>query len=361
MSQGAARSIVMSWPHVPIELVYAAGLRPVIIRSASTPTPVADAHLEPGVLPNRIRQLVDLALGGRLSEAAAIVLPRTSEADYKGFLYLREFVRRGVLQAPEPILLMDLLQSEGRHVAAHNAGAARALFEAFTAFGMGPPVPRWEEALHDAIVRVNAARAALRRLLSLRSGRPRITGTEVLPLIAAFWNLPPEAYVPMATAAAERLGARSALDRPRVLLLGAPVDGPALHEAIEARGAVVVAETGPWGSGAAGADVDQEGEPFAAIATKYQRDSWGARTPLRDVRTWITHAIQTVDAVVVSLPPDDGVFGWDYPWLRDQLRQQGIPHVRVTGGVDSAMSDADQDTLAALIRDTALRPEVHRG
>src|SRR5690348_4935675 len=118
----------MSSPHVPIELVYAAGLRPQLVRSASTPTPLADAHLEAGVFPNRIRQLVERALAGHLAEAAAIVLPRTSEADYKGFLYLREFARQGTLPTSPAVLLMDLLQSGSPHVLTHNATAARALF-----------------------------------------------------------------------------------------------------------------------------------------------------------------------------------------------------------------------------------------
>ena len=116
-----------------------------------------------------------------MRQAAAIVLPRTSEADYKGFLYLREFVRQGIVQLPERILLMDLLQSTGGHVAAHNAAAARALFAALVVPDTGPSRSgRWYEDLHRAIVSVNTARAALRRLLALRRGWPRITGSEAL-------------------------------------------------------------------------------------------------------------------------------------------------------------------------------------
>ena len=49
----------------------------------------------------------------------------------------------------------------------------------------------------------------------------------------------------------DEIAARPPLAGPRVLLTGAPVDGHALHEAIESHGAVVVDEVGPWGSGAA--------------------------------------------------------------------------------------------------------------
>ncbi len=33
--------------------------------------------------------------------------------------------------------------------------------------------------------------------------------------------------------------------------------------------------------------------------------------------------LDDVDAVVVSLPPEDAVFGWDYPALRDMLQARG--------------------------------------
>ncbi len=96
--------VVASWPSVPVEILRATGFRPVFARGAADPTPAADAHLEPRIFPNRLRRLVEDALTGRLSSAARIVIPRTSDADYKCFLYLREFVRRGMATAVAPIV-----------------------------------------------------------------------------------------------------------------------------------------------------------------------------------------------------------------------------------------------------------------
>src|SRR6187455_3097611 len=98
---------VLSWPAVPIELVRAAGLRPVMIRGAAALTPLADHWLEPDTFPNRLRQLADAALAGRLQQALCVVLPRTSDPDYKAFLYLRELVRRNVATSLPSILLFD--------------------------------------------------------------------------------------------------------------------------------------------------------------------------------------------------------------------------------------------------------------
>src|SRR5215471_8470358 len=99
--------VVASWPAVPVEIVRAAGFRAVMARGASDPTPTADAHLEPGIFPNRLRHLVEDLLTGRLSHVSSIIIPRTSDADYKCFLYLREFVRKGVATALAPVLLFD--------------------------------------------------------------------------------------------------------------------------------------------------------------------------------------------------------------------------------------------------------------
>jgi hypothetical protein len=55
-------SVVISWPAVPIELVRAAGLRPIVVRGGAASTPAADAHLRDAAFPSRIRHLVESML-----------------------------------------------------------------------------------------------------------------------------------------------------------------------------------------------------------------------------------------------------------------------------------------------------------
>ena len=170
-----------------------------MIRGASGPTPAADVHLEPGIFPSRLRQLVEDALTGRLAHAARIVIPRTSDADYKCFLYLREFVRRGVTTALAPVVLFDLLQSRGADVPAYDVARTRALLdELSSASGRMPSA----DDLRREIARANAARAAARRLVALRRPVPRVAGAEVFPLLAAFWEMNPDRYAEMASDAA---------------------------------------------------------------------------------------------------------------------------------------------------------------
>ena len=350
--------VVASWPSVPVEIVRAAGFRAVIVRGAPDPTPAADVHLEPDIFPSRLRQLVEAALTGRLSDAARIVIPRTSDADYKCFLYLRELVRRGVATALAPTILFDLLQSRGVEVRAYDVARTRVLLdELSSASGRTPSA----DDLRREIARANAARAAARRVVALRRLVPRVTGTEAFPLLAAFWQMDPDRYVALASEAVNRIAGRPPLSGPRVLLTGAPVDTQILHQAIESHGAVVVAEVGPWGSGAAGDDVGVDDDPVAALADKYRADAIGARTPVDSLRRWTERMLDDVDAVVVSLPPDDAVFGWDYPRLRDLLEARRVPHACLRGDQHHSPTAADHAQLGAMVSAASRLQEARHG
>ena len=350
--------VVLSWPSVPIEIIRAAGLSPVFVRGGFSATPMADAYLEPGIFPDRLRRLAQAALSERLAHAAAIVIPRTSDPDYKFFLYLREFVRRGIVSRLPPVLLLDVLQSQGPDVRSYNAARLRDLLHELTK--ANNRIVTLDD-LRLEIDKSNSARAAGRRLNSLRRGIPRIKGAEVFPLLGAFWTVEPETYAILASAAADEIARRSPLAGPRVLLAGAPVDGTKLHLAIEMRGAVVVSEIGPWGSGAIGADVACDDDPITALADKYSADILTPRTPAPKLRTAIAELLDDVDAVVVSLPREDTTFGWDYPSLRSLLQSKGIPHVCLSGDSHTSLSAANDERLDTLMSVVPVRMEERRG
>jgi hypothetical protein len=301
---------------------------------------------------------VDAALTGRLSKTACIVIPRTSDPDYKCFLYLREFLRLGIVEALPPTFLFNLLQSQGPETRDYNAARTRALFEDLAMVaGRQPSLAD----LRLEIERTNMARAAGRRLVAQRRGAPRVTGTEVFPLLGAFWRVAPEDYAALAGEAAREIERRPPLVGPSVLLAGAPVDGPVLHAAIESRGAIVVAEAGPWGSGAAGDDIVCGDDPIAALSEKYCRDAIGPRAPAAWVRNAIASALERVDAVVLSLPPEDTAFGWDYPALRSLFEAKRIPHACLYGDPNQPLSDSDSSRLDALLAAAETVMEARHG
>ena len=142
--------------------------------------------------------------------------------------------------------------------------------------------------------------------------------------------------------------------------MGAPVDGALLHDAIESRGAIVVAEVGPWGTGAAGKmSAAMIRSPRSPKNTA--RDVIGPRTPAGTLRESIARLVEEMDAVVVSLPPDDAVFGWDYPALRGLLETKGIPHICLRGDPCRPMSPEDAEQLDKLTNAAFARSEVRVG
>jgi 2-hydroxyglutaryl-CoA dehydratase, D-component len=154
---------------------------------------------------------------------------------------------------------------------------------------------------------------------------------------------------------------RQPLKGPRVLLTGAPVDAPVVHHAIESHGAIVTAEVGPLGSCAAGDDVRLDDDPIAALADGYRTDTIGPRTPVGTMRRWIDRMLDDTDAVVVSLPPEDAVFGWDYPALRDRLAALGIPHVCLRGDPYHAPTQSDHVELDAMVAAASRLQEARNG
>jgi hypothetical protein len=348
--------VVTSWPSVPIEIIRASRLRLVVAKGSADATPLADAQLEPGLFPGRLRQLVDAALAGRLAHVAQVVIPRSSDPDYKCFLYLREFVRLGLTGAMAPTVLFDLLHSDGAHVRRYDAERTRALLDMLAdASGHRPT----DGELREEIERTNAARAAARRLVALRGGTPRVSGTEAFPLLGAFWHVPPREYASLAIQAADDLADRPPLRGPRVLLAGAPVDVIDLHEAIESRGAVVVDEISAWSSTIADDDVRSDEDPVAALADVYRRGSIGPRLPAGAIRGRAERVLDDIDAVVVSLPEDDATFGWDYPALRDRLTARGLPHAVLRGDPHRLLTPADGQRLDSLVEAAERRPSHH--
>jgi benzoyl-CoA reductase/2-hydroxyglutaryl-CoA dehydratase subunit BcrC/BadD/HgdB len=350
-------TVVISWPSVPTEIVHAAGFAPVVARSHAAPTPAADRALEPDLFPGRLRQLVEAALTGRLTGVAAVVLPRTSDADYKCYLYLRELVRRGLVAALPPLLLFDLLHSDGSAAQAYDADRTREWAQRLASLAGRQFAP---DDVRAAIAKANRGRTAARRLDALRSPLPRVAGSDALPLTGALWQLEPERYALLATAAADELAGGPALAGSRVLLAGAPVDSTALHVAVEAEGGVVVAELSPFGTCGARVAVDTTADPFAALAEHYRCESIDARLPVAALMRKLEGALEHVDAVILSLPPDDASFGFDYPRVRELLASRGIAHTVVGGDLAVGATAADRERIRTMLR-TVAPPEARHG
>jgi benzoyl-CoA reductase/2-hydroxyglutaryl-CoA dehydratase subunit BcrC/BadD/HgdB len=345
--RAAGHSVIgTSSPAVPAELLRAAGCESVVLRWATAPTPMADARLEPGVFSPFIRALVEAAFTGELSSLRALVMPRSSEQQYKAYLYLREFAREKADGFRCPVLLLyDLLQSDSSEVRAYVLSRTQALAGDVQALTGRP----WSaEELASKIAEANGARAAARRLLNLRRSA-LISSTEAMPMLGARHVMTPGEYTRLANAAADELSTRPVLAGPRLLLAGEGPDNLQLHAVLESHGTVVVGEDSPWGSRGVGPDVSMDPDALTAVAEHYYRHGDGSRRPGETDDVWFEEALTDADGVVFWLPSSDGVRGWDYPRWRQRASTHGIPHLLWRGDAGEVPPSLTTIDLAAFL------------
>jgi benzoyl-CoA reductase/2-hydroxyglutaryl-CoA dehydratase subunit BcrC/BadD/HgdB len=311
---------------VPWELLRAAGLRPFLLSPRLASTPLADRYME-DVFSARTKAIFDFLVSAESAPLRAVVIPRTSEQEHKLYLYLREVVRQREQRTP-PVILYNLLHARSAEAEEYGLERTRELKAALERL-TGRAIK--EESLRAAIDEGNAAREAIRGLLRQREGRaPKLSGSEALPLIGAWYFMDRAEYTLLAREALREIEARSPLEGPRILIKGPPLDSVEFCAAVEAHGAVAVAEDDWWGSRAAGSDIDGVGEPVAAVFKKYYFDAPSPRVfPALAADAWFYSRASEVDGVIFHLPPEDDVMGWDYPRWRDSLTRSGIPHVIV--------------------------------
>jgi len=308
---------------IPWELVHAAGFFPVMLRPELRATPAADEYMEKNVFHARIRQIFDSVVRGEWDLLRAIILPRTSEQEYKLFLYLREVARERPRDGMPPVYLYDLLHSRSPESHAYGLTRTEKLKKQLEEIA-GRPIATRD--LVEEVAESNAARGAVRRLLRLRHDTPRLTGTEALPLIGAYWFMARAQYAKLALEAAEILERRGTLPGVRLLVKGAPLDRVRLYAALETHGAIVVAEDDWWGTRSVGTDIDAGNDVLEAIFEHYYSEAPSPRVfPPEAADRWFQSSVtDRIDGVVFYLPLEDYVAGWDYPRHKRFLDGLGI-------------------------------------
>lgn len=313
---------------VPWELLRAAGFDPVLLSPRRRHTPLADRYME-DVFSARMRAIFDFLISPDSASLSAVVIPRTSEQEHKLNLYLHEVVRQGAERAPQ-LILYNLLHARSPEAEAYGLERTKALKVALEQLSGRPTEP---QALSSAIAEGNRARQAIRELLRQREEPvPRLAGAEALALIGAWYFMDRAEYVLLAREAIQEIQTRPPLEGPRILIKGPPQDTPDFCAAVEAQGAIVLAEDDWWGSRAAGLDIDGTADPLQAIFDKYYFDAPSPRVfPPEIADAWFysrfDRNVSQVDGVIFYLPPEDDVLGWDYPRLRAFLDERAIPHL----------------------------------
>ena len=312
---------------VPVELVLAAGGFPVNLAPVQGGrTPEADRYLEAHV-DGEVRAVLQALLDGSAGAVDLLVISRSSDGYLELYYTLKELVRLGEGRSMPPLYLYDLLhgRSEGNH--RYSLERTRELAGRLEA-ATGGTVSAGS--LAAAVGEANAQRSAVRSLLEARRDPERgISGTDAMTAIGAGRFLRPGRHAELVRAFLEE--SRPALPpRPRLLVVsGAALSDLRLHSALEAGGAVVVAEDDAWGSRFAGRDVpDDAPDLLEAVFERYFFDVPSPRLAPASARDeWLRAELGRggFDAAVFSIPPEDQWFGWDYPRLRALVEDAGLP------------------------------------
>ncbi len=349
---------------VPWELIRAAGCFPVLIGPElgllDNPTPLADALMEP-VFDSRIRTIFNDVLSGAWSFLRLLIIPRTSEPENKLYLYLREVARQKLTDKQPPVYLYDLLHTRSPISRKYGFDRTKDLMRRVGEIGSISA-----KSLSNTIRESNRARAALRRLHNLRRGeKPRMRGSDAHAITGALYFMDREEYARLVDEVCRESKAARPLRGPRLLIKGTPLHHAHLHQALEAHDAVVVAEDDWWGSRAADGNI-----PLARGSASLVRaifDNYYLRTPSPRVSPaaaadrWFQNAVrQGIDGVVFYLPPDDDVYGWDYPRQRDFLRERSIPSLLIHEDASRGLSVDMTARVHEFVETIRRRPRVSR-
>jgi len=308
---------------IPRELVLARGYVPVLISAElGAPTPGADVYME-DVIPPETKALFELATRGDLEFLDLLVLSRPYAQLY---YYLKEVYRLGRAPRLPALHMFDLMQSQREAVRVYNTHQLAAL-------GTRLGHQHGDSELRSAIELTNRVRALQRELIARRWERT-LSGCDALQAIGAGYFMAPQAYVDVLSACLSQLTPDSDLaHRPRVLVLSSePLSQLHLHRALEASGALVIAEDDWWGSRAPGMDIASDAPLNEVILQKYWHDAANSQvTPAEPREVWFkANALRDeVDAVVFYLPPSDHQLGWDFPRLKAWLDDHAKPSLRL--------------------------------
>ncbi len=129
-----------------------------------------------------------------------------------------------------------------------------------------------DDMLHEAIKVHNETRRLLRRLYEFRKkDNPPITGAEAMAVVVASQSMPRVRFNELMNELLEDLEEAEGINgyRARLMIIGGILDDPAYIKVIEEQGGLVVTDSLCFGTRTFASDIDEKGDPLAAIAKWY--------------------------------------------------------------------------------------------
>lgn len=340
--EAAAPTIGLIGRDVPPAIVEAAGARPHRLRGVpGTDTSAADAYLGRGLDPAARSLLAGLLTTG-FAGLDGIVAGSDSDASQRVFYLLRELRRVDPAAGVPPVHLVDVLHGPSpavRDYTRDRLAEFRDVLAGWTGRRAG------DDDLERALADHEELRRSLLDLAEARRDRhPRFTGSDLLLARHAAGRLPARAARPLVDAL--RGEPRDEVDGVRIVLSGSDHEEPAVTAAIEAAGALVVADD--HGTGELGLDLPYGGglDGLAARAVADGVTAQRGRIAARAARTADAVRRSAAAGVLVYGRRQDDAVGWD---VAAQRRALAVP-LETVSGQDFGRIDPDglRAALAAI-------------
>ncbi|MEV6442616.1 2-hydroxyacyl-CoA dehydratase family protein [Amycolatopsis sp. NPDC051716] len=321
---------------VPVELITAAGLRP--LRLAGKPgedSTLGDRYLGRGVDPVA-RSILTRILTGDYGPLEAVVVSRDCEASLRLFYALRELHRvEPGLRLP-PVRLVDVLHLP-HHTTTRYVHAKIAQLREW----LGQWRRIGDDDLAAAITAHDTLRRSLGRAAALRRAN-RLSGTRFLEVVAATTAVPVEEAIALVE---DVLAVDSAqVEGVRLFLTGSSHDTPGVYETLERNGFFIVGEDHDWGELLFARTCAAPTE--LALAERYQHN--GPAAPRASIRQRAAHTAAAARACGAEIL-------FSYARVHDDAPPWDFPEQRAATGLRAVLAERQpygeltSEALAALI------------
>jgi len=335
---------------VPDEIIFAAGADRLVLCGGRTDTIArAEQSLPRNICPlikSSFGAVVDACCGGNLSCAHVqlvdvVVAEATCDGKKKMYELLPEYL---------PTYVLDLPQKPGSPEAITYFLSELRKFGTYLEDLTGNAIN--EEQLKKEINSSNETRRLLHRLFDMRRcDPPPITGSEVLQVMQKQFFLSPDQFREGIRQLCEEMEHRipPARSGPRIMISGCPMSAgnTKISDIVEKKGAVIVVEESCTGTRSFWDLVEEDKEPWTALAERYLRIPCACMTP-NDQR--ISHIVDLarryhVDGIVYYTL--QFCHGYNIERLRVQkaLKKEKIPLL----AIESDYGDSDVEQIGIRI------------
>ncbi len=309
--------------YVPEEIIHAAGFVPLRIRSGTEPPSRADAHLQSYTCA-LCRSALDQALRDDLSFLQGVVFPHTCDTlQSLADIWQMSFPDLYVETIVQPVHLCS--PSTRPYLIAELQRFRRSLGEF-----IGQEIS--DRAISASIELYNEKRRLLARLYDFRD---RLGAPELFAASSAGFIMPPQEYNQLLSELVEFMAEEESTPRegPRLILVGAILDDPAILTIVEELGARIVGDDLCTGSRYFAQPVEANGDPISALANrylhrlpcpaKYHPDHEPGEHLLKLVHE--AHA----DGIIFVLQKFCDPHAFDYAMVKEKLDAAAVPHLRL--------------------------------